>query len=84
MKKNEFSQVKGLSVKELIDKTKQIKKEIADLTLDKNMNKLKNLKTISKKRKDLARVLTVIKQKALLEKLEELKNLPAGRQGETK
>ena len=73
MKKNEFSQVKGLSVKELTDKTKQIKKEIADLTLDKNMNKLKNLKTISKKRKDLARVLTVIKQKALLEKLEELK-----------
>lgn len=73
MKKNEFSQVKGLSIKELIDKTKQIKKEIADLTLDKNMNKLKNLKTISKKRKDLARVLTVIKQKALLEKLEELK-----------
>ncbi|TSC87344.1 MAG: Uncharacterized protein G01um10147_665 [Microgenomates group bacterium Gr01-1014_7] len=73
MKKNEFNQIKGLSIKELIDKTKQIRKEIADLTLDKNMNKLKDLKAISKKRKDLAQVLTVIKQKQLLEKLEELK-----------
>lgn len=70
MKKNEFNQVKGLSIKELVDKAKQIKKEIAGLTLDKNMNKLKDLKSIFKKKKDLARVLTVIRQKELLAQLE--------------
>ena len=70
MKKNEFVQIKGLAIKELIDKSKSIKSEIADLILDKNMKKLKDLKNISKKKKDLAQILTVIRQKELLEKLE--------------
>lgn len=70
MKKNDFVQIKALDLKELIAKVKDLKKEIADMTLDKNMKKLKDLKMISKKRKDLAQVLTIIKQKELLQELE--------------
>ena len=70
MKKNDFAQIKGLDTKELREKVKAIKIEIADLTLDKNMNKLKDLKMISKKRKDLAQVATIIRQKELLGELE--------------
>ncbi len=70
MKKNEFVVIKGLDTKELRLKAKAFKKEIADLTMDKNMKKLKDLKSIDKKRKELARVLTVLNQKELLAKLE--------------
>ncbi len=70
MKKNDLNQIKALSVKELFDKAKLIRKELAEVVFDKNMNKLKDLKAVSKKRKDLAQVLTVMKQKELLEQLE--------------
>ncbi len=70
MKKNEFVAIKGIDLKELKEKLKALKKEIADLHLDKNMKKLKDLKSISKKRKDLAQVLTVLNQKKLLAKLD--------------
>lgn len=71
MKKNELAIVKGLDLKELKDKIKTLKKEIAELTMDKNMKKLKDLKSISKKRKDLSQVLTVLNQKQSLAKLEQ-------------
>ncbi len=69
MKKNEFAQIKNLDVKELKDKAKSLKGEIGELTMEKNMKKLKDLKMISKKRKDLAQILTVVRQKQLLEEL---------------
>ncbi|EKD85508.1 MAG: hypothetical protein ACD_38C00010G0005 [uncultured bacterium] len=72
MKKNDFVQIKGMDLKELAGKDKDLKKEIADLTLDKNMKKLKDLKIIAKKKKDRAQVLTVIKQKELLKQLESI------------
>ena len=70
MKKNEFAQIKNLDVKELKDKAKSLKGEIGKLTMEKNMKKFKDLKMISKKRKDLAQILTVVRQKQLLEELE--------------
>lgn len=70
MKRKEFIQIKGLDLKELRLKTKSLKEEIANLTLDKNMKKLKDLKMISKKKKELAQILTVIGQKELLGQLE--------------
>lgn len=76
MKKNELTQVKGLDIGQLKEKAKNLKKEIADLTLDKNMKKLKDLKMISKKRKEAAQFLTLIKQKELLAKLESKASLP--------
>lgn len=70
MKRKEFTQIKELALKELGGKAKNLQKEIANLQLDKNMKKLKDLKIVSKKKKDLAKVLTVIKQKELLMQLE--------------
>lgn len=70
MKKNEFVQIKGLDVKELGVKVKALRQDIANLTLDKNTKKLKDLKGISKKKKELAQILTVIKQKEMLGQLE--------------
>lgn len=76
MKRNELTQIKGLSLKELSDKVKTIRKEIEEKVLDKNRNKLKDFKIVSKKRKDLAQVLTVVRQKQLLIELEE--KIPKG------
>lgn len=73
MKKNELTTVKNLDISQLKEKAKALKKEIADLTLDKNMKKLKDLKLISKKRKEIAQLLTLIKQKEIIGKLEEAK-----------
>ncbi len=70
MKKNDFGQIKGLDIKELMIKIAAIKAEMPDLMLDKNMNKLKDLKIISKKRKDLAQISTVLRQKELLLEIE--------------
>lgn len=70
MKKNEFVQIKGSDLKELVSKEKVLKAEIADLTLDKNMKKLKDLKAILKKKKELAQILTIVQQKKLLAQLE--------------
>ena len=70
MKRQDFMQRKGLDVKELGLKFKTLIGEIEELVLDKNMKKLKDLKAISKKKKEIAQILTVIKQKTLLEQLE--------------
>lgn len=70
MKKNEFAQVKGLDIGQLKEKAKVLKKEIADLVIEKNMKKLKDLKMVYKKKKDLAKILTVVKQKEMLVQLE--------------
>lgn len=87
MKKTELIQIKGLDLKELKLKAGALRGEIANLTLDKNMKKLKDLKTIYRKKKDLARVLTMIGQKELLMELESISSqssdvsLPAGKAG---
>jgi len=47
-----------------------LKKDVANLVMDKNMKKLKDLKMISKKKKEIAQLLTLIKQKELLKSLE--------------
>lgn len=73
MKKTELNSLKGLSIKELVDKVKLIKREIAEAVFDKNMKKLKDIKSVFKKRKDLARILTILKQKQLLKELESKK-----------
>lgn len=70
MKKNEFFEIKKMDVKALKEKAKMIKKEISDLVIDKNMNKMPNLKSIKSKRNELAKTLTVLQQKQLMEALE--------------
>jgi ribosomal protein L29 len=64
------NEIKVLDIAALVAKSKALKIEINDLVLDKNMNKLKDLKSISKKKKELARVQTVLSQKSMIAKLE--------------
>ncbi|GEM_PF-1410401 len=70
MKKQDFVQIKALDLKELNIRAGTLREEIANLILDKNMKKLKDLKKVSKNKKGLAQVLTVINQKELLTQLE--------------
>lgn len=70
MKKNELIQTKGLDIKELKSKAKFLKDEVASLVIDKNTNKLKDKKAIFKKRKDLAQIMTILRQKEILGELE--------------
>ncbi len=42
MKKNEFAQIKGLGLKELKDKAKMLRGEIADLILNKNIKRFED------------------------------------------
>ena len=54
-----------LSLKDLLNKEREIRKEILDLRFKKRTEGLKDKMAIRKKRKDLARVLTIIRQKQL-------------------
>lgn len=79
MKKNDFNQMKNSDIKELLIKVKTLKAEIADLVMDKNSRKLKDLKAISKKRKDVSQVLTIVKQKQIMSDLEKLVSKKGGK-----
>lgn len=70
MKKNDLVEIKKLEETSLKDRAKLLKGKIADLIMDKNMGKLKNVKVISNSRKDLAQILTILRQKQLLSELE--------------
>lgn len=74
MKRNDFLEIKNLTKKEIVKKVGDLKNEILSLIIDKNTKKLKDLKVISKKRKEVAKMLTLIKQKTLLESLEKGEN----------
>ena len=70
MKKKDFVQIKGLDLEQLRTKLGSLRKEVANLVLDKNMKKLKDLKMIFKKKKEIAQIITLMKQRELLENLE--------------
>lgn len=70
MKKNDLAEVKKLDIKTINERAKKIKEELFGLVIDKNMNKMTNLKVIKSKRKDRAQLLTVLKQKQLVAVLE--------------
>ena len=70
MKRNDFAEIKTMDEKALAGKAKELKLKIADQVMDKNMNKVKDLKSSGKLRKDLAQVLTVLRQKELIREFE--------------
>ncbi len=71
MKKNNLAEIKKMNIDALLGKVKATKKELVGLILDKNASKLTNLRMVKNKRKDLAQMLTILKQKHLLKELEE-------------
>ncbi len=70
MKRNDFAEIKNLDTKTLATRVRALRAEIGDLVMDKHMNTLKNNKTISHKRRDLAQLLTVLRQKEIINMLE--------------
>ena len=71
MKKQQLNEIKNKSIKDLKAQVKSIKKEIANLTMDLKLGKLKNLHAISAKRRDIAQTLTLVNEKLILEKAAE-------------
>lgn len=69
MKKNDLQEIKKLDEKALIAKAVLLKQEVSSLVLDKNTNVLKDARKIFKVRKDLAQILTVLRQKQLITEL---------------
>ena len=70
MKKNDLAEMKKADKKILDESAAKLYKNLATLVLDKNMEKLKNKKEIKNKRRDLAQILTIKRQKELLAGLE--------------
>lgn len=70
MKKADLTEIKNLTLDEVSKRAIKLQEELADLVIDKNMNKLKDIKLLGKKRKNLAQILTIARQKELLEGLQ--------------
>lgn len=66
MKKNELKEIKSLEVKELLSKVNKTRQELIELKLD---QKQKDKKAFFKKRKDIAQMLTILRQKQQIEEL---------------
>jgi large subunit ribosomal protein L29 len=60
-----MAEILELSYRELQEKAKELREEIFRLKWQKSMNQLENTAKIKNLRKDLARVLTAIKEKNL-------------------
>lgn len=63
MKKDEKKALAVKEVSDLLEMAKVLREDIFKLKLDKSLGKLNNTRSIFSKRKDLARVLTVLTQK---------------------
>lgn len=70
MKKNALNEIKKLEIAALKTRIKDAKKELLDLKFDQNLEKLKDKKKVYKKRKDVAQMLTILRQKEMLGELE--------------
>ncbi len=55
------------STTELRKEAEEKRKQLSKLRFDLSLNKLKDTNSLKKKRKDLARILTAIRQKELIE-----------------
>jgi len=63
MKTKEKKIMQGKTLQELKTQLNQARDELHILKLDKSLNKLKNTRSIFEKRKEIARILTIIKVK---------------------
>ncbi len=70
MKKTAILEIKKMETKPLLGKIKNAQKEILGLILDKSTGKVTNVKIIKNKRRDLAQMMTVLRQKQILAELE--------------
>jgi ribosomal protein L29 len=67
MKSKNRKELHAKSVKELTNLVTEAKDALANLKMDRTLNKLKNTSVLSIKRKEIAQMLTIIKMKELAE-----------------
>lgn len=71
MKKQALAEIKKMDIKDIKERIKYSDEEMQKLVLDKSINKLTDVKTLRRKRKDIAQIATILRQKELLNQLEE-------------
>jgi len=65
MKKKEMNELKNKDLKALKELAKKVDQEIFKLKMDKGTAKLKNVSSLGQKRRDLAKIKTIIREKEL-------------------
>lgn len=70
MKKADTIEIKKMEIKELVARLKKERSEMQSKVLEKSMGKLKNIKEINNKRKNIARILTALWQKEMIKNME--------------
>lgn len=65
MKTRDIKDLHAKTAEELAGMYKTLKDEVLQLNLEKAQNKLKNTRSIFWKKKDIARILTILRQKEL-------------------
>jgi len=65
MNKDNLKKLREKTIKELNEDIKKTQKELFRLRMDQQIGKLKNLRSISTKRKEIAVIKTIIKEKEL-------------------
>lgn len=84
MKKNDLIEIKNTSQENLVKKMSVLKDELSKLVIERNRGKLSNIKLVGKKRKDIAQINTIMRQKQLLKDLENNMNKPIEEGGKSK
>ncbi|OGH10333.1 MAG: 50S ribosomal protein L29 [Candidatus Levybacteria bacterium RIFCSPHIGHO2_01_FULL_36_15] len=64
MKAQELKDLSGKTTEELGKMLKDLKIEMAKLNMDLNLNKNKNVNILKTKKRDIARILTILKEKS--------------------
>lgn len=65
MKRKEVRELIQKTKEELMSKLQELEKDIEKMNVEKGAQKLQNTATTGQKKKDIARILTVLKQKEL-------------------
>lgn len=65
MKKRDLQDLKTKTKEALLSQAKEIRTDLARITVEANAGRLKDVELPAKKKRDLARILTVIREKEL-------------------
>jgi ribosomal protein L29 len=67
MKRKEIQKLHQLKISELKEKMAQARKELVNLMMVSGREKTKDVKVVAKKRDEIARIATILREKELLE-----------------
>lgn len=68
MKKKDLTEIKSKTISQLLKSVADLKKEMVGLKIDMSLGKTKNVHEISKKKRNIAQIKTILNQKLALDK----------------